>query len=174
MLAHEHEESAQFLRLAVFDLDPPVDQAQAIWHRWASQARTPPMWLIAAQGRRRRFQPGGLGQLSVPPFSQAMLVRDDPRPCPILPPPMIDSRRELLKAIAVSPFAVRQPLVAQPRDLLAGFATHHIETSGATVHVRTAGVGPPLLLLHGFPQTNVVWHKITRVSAAGGIPQPAR
>jgi hypothetical protein len=39
---------------------------------------------------------------------------------------MIDSRRELLKAIAVSPFAVRQPLVAQPRDLLAGFATHHI------------------------------------------------
>jgi haloacetate dehalogenase len=73
---------------------------------------------------------------------------------------MINSRRELLKAIAVSPFAVRQPLVAQPRDLLAGFATHHIETSGATVHVRTAGVGPPLLLLHGFPQTNVVWHKI--------------
>jgi haloacetate dehalogenase len=74
----------------------------------------------------------------------------------------IDSRRELLKAAAaaVSAFAVRQPIFAQPRDLLAGFATRRIQTSGATIHVRTAGTGPPLLLLHGFPQTNVIWHKI--------------
>jgi hypothetical protein len=74
----------------------------------------------------------------------------------------IDSRRELLKAaaVAVSAVAGRQPIFAQPRDLLAGFATRRVQTSGATIHVRTAGTGPPLLLLHGFPQTNVIWHKI--------------
>ena len=50
--------------------------------------------------------------------------------------------------------------VAQARDLLAGFQTRRIQTTGATIHVRIAGSGPPLLLLHGFPQTNVIWHKI--------------
>ena len=56
--------------------------------------------------------------------------------------------------------AMGQPGVAQARDLLAGFQTRRIQTTGATIHVRTAGSGPPLLLLHGFPQTNVIWHKI--------------
>jgi len=45
-------------------------------------------------------------------------------------------------------------------DLLPGFQTQQVPTDGATIHVRTAGSGPPLLLLHGFPQTNVIWHKI--------------
>lgn len=72
------------------------------------------------------------------------------------------SRRQILKtaAVAASALATRQALAAQPRDLLAGFQTRRIQTSGATIHVRTAGAGPPLLLLHGFPQTNVIWHKI--------------
>jgi haloacetate dehalogenase len=26
--------------------------------------------------------------------------------------------------------------------------------------VRTGGQGPPLLLLHGYPQTNVMWHRL--------------
>ena len=72
------------------------------------------------------------------------------------------SRRQILKtaAVAASALATRQARAAQPRDLLAGFQTRLIQTSGATIHVRTAGAGPPLLLLHGFPQTNVIWHKI--------------
>ena len=75
---------------------------------------------------------------------------------------MNDSRRQILKtaAAAVSTLAAGQALPAQAQDLLAGFQTRRIQTSGATIQVRTAGSGPPLLLLHGFPQTNVIWHKI--------------
>lgn len=41
-----------------------------------------------------------------------------------------------------------------------GFDTRKIQTSGATIHTRRGGSGPPLLLLHGYPQTHVEWHKI--------------
>jgi haloacetate dehalogenase len=41
-----------------------------------------------------------------------------------------------------------------------GFARRDIETSGATIHLRHGGSGPPLLLLHGNPLTHVMWHKI--------------
>jgi haloacetate dehalogenase len=41
-----------------------------------------------------------------------------------------------------------------------GFATADIETSGARIHLRKGGSGPPLLLLHGNPLTHVMWHKI--------------
>lgn len=44
-------------------------------------------------------------------------------------------------------------------DLFPGFAGHEIETSGARIFARTGGSGPPLLLLHGYPQTHVMWHK---------------
>jgi haloacetate dehalogenase len=45
-------------------------------------------------------------------------------------------------------------------DLFAGFAEHRIATDGAEIFLRTAGAGPPLLLLHGYPQTHVCWHRI--------------
>jgi haloacetate dehalogenase len=41
-----------------------------------------------------------------------------------------------------------------------GFETTEIDTGGARIHVRRAGSGPPLLLLHGYPQTHVMWHRI--------------
>ncbi|MEV0008539.1 alpha/beta hydrolase [Streptomyces sp. NPDC047973] len=41
-----------------------------------------------------------------------------------------------------------------------GFRTLTVETDGVPVHVRTAGDGPPLLLLHGFPQTHTMWHAV--------------
>ena len=46
-------------------------------------------------------------------------------------------------------------------DLFPGFAERRI-TTGADVHIylRTRGLGPPLLLLYGYPQTHVAWHKI--------------
>ena len=41
-----------------------------------------------------------------------------------------------------------------------GFEQRQIETSGATINLMKGGDGPPLLLLHGYPQTHVMWHKI--------------
>lgn len=41
-----------------------------------------------------------------------------------------------------------------------GFTLTTIDTGEATIRVRHGGSGPPLLLLHGNPQTHVMWHKI--------------
>jgi haloacetate dehalogenase len=46
-----------------------------------------------------------------------------------------------------------------------GFETKRIRTSGAEIHLRMAGDGPPLLLLHGYPQSHVMWHKLAPVLA---------
>lgn len=47
-------------------------------------------------------------------------------------------------------------------DLFPGFYTQGIPVSGGEVEllVREGGEGPPLLLLHGYPQTHVCWHKV--------------
>jgi haloacetate dehalogenase len=44
--------------------------------------------------------------------------------------------------------------------LFPGFAARKIRTSGATINLVTAGDGPPVLLLHGYPETHAMWHKI--------------
>ena len=31
---------------------------------------------------------------------------------------------------------------------------------GAEIHCVVGGEGPPLLLLHGYPQTHAMWHRI--------------
>jgi haloacetate dehalogenase len=41
-----------------------------------------------------------------------------------------------------------------------GFALSMIDTGEVVIRVRHAGSGPPLLLLHGHPQTHAMWHKI--------------
>lgn len=41
-----------------------------------------------------------------------------------------------------------------------GFKPTKIKTTGAAINVVYSGKGPPLLLLHGYPQTHVIWHKI--------------
>ena len=40
------------------------------------------------------------------------------------------------------------------------FETARIRTAGAEIHLRHAGSGPPLLLLHGYPQTHAMWHAV--------------
>ncbi|MEU8420657.1 alpha/beta hydrolase [Micromonospora sp. NPDC048835] len=41
-----------------------------------------------------------------------------------------------------------------------GFDVFDIETRGATIHGRRGGSGPPVLLLHGIPETHLMWHKV--------------
>lgn len=41
-----------------------------------------------------------------------------------------------------------------------GFDERRITTSGAEIYCRTAGTGPPLLLLHGYPQTHAMWNLV--------------
>lgn len=45
-------------------------------------------------------------------------------------------------------------------DLFPGFTSHWIDTSIGRIFARAGGSGPPLLLVHGFPQTHVEWHRI--------------
>lgn len=45
-------------------------------------------------------------------------------------------------------------------DLFPGFDSLAIATGGGQIFCRTGGEGPPVLLLHGYPQTHVMWHKI--------------
>jgi haloacetate dehalogenase len=45
-------------------------------------------------------------------------------------------------------------------DLFPGFTAHDLDTGGARVHLRAGGSGPPVLLLHGYPQTHAIWHRM--------------
>ena len=42
----------------------------------------------------------------------------------------------------------------------ANFSSHEIAVDRGSVFARLAGRGPPLLLLHGFPQTHLMWHAV--------------
>jgi haloacetate dehalogenase len=77
-------------------------------------------------------------------------------------------RRELLKRAAAlaavtagaAAYDVSR-LEAQPADTLRffpGFKHDTLQTSGATINVVKGGDGPPLLLIHGAPQSHVSWH----------------
>ena len=46
-----------------------------------------------------------------------------------------------------------------------GFQTERMETASTHIHLRIGGEGPPLLLLHGYPQTHVTWHRVAPVLA---------
>jgi haloacetate dehalogenase len=50
--------------------------------------------------------------------------------------------------------------------LLEGFSTEDVMHEGVRLRLRRAGSGPPLLLLHGHPQTHVMWHKVAPALAA--------
>ena len=45
-------------------------------------------------------------------------------------------------------------------ELYPDFAAHWIDTSIGRMFARAGGAGPPLLLLHGYPQSNVMYHRV--------------
>lgn len=46
--------------------------------------------------------------------------------------------------------------------MLDGFETLRLDRQGVALHVRRAGQGAPLLLLHGHPQTHAMWHRVAQ------------
>lgn len=44
--------------------------------------------------------------------------------------------------------------------MLDGFADVDVDVDGVRIHARVAGSGPPVLLLHGYPQTSAMWHRV--------------
>lgn len=63
------------------------------------------------------------------------------------------------KAVAASDQAAEAAFVAN-RRFFPGFRQSFIKTSGAEINTLVGGSGPPLLLIHGHPETHVAWHKI--------------
>jgi haloacetate dehalogenase len=47
-----------------------------------------------------------------------------------------------------------------PGAFFPGFSAETVKTSGTTIHVLRWGSGRPLLLLHGYPETHLTWHKV--------------
>jgi len=52
-------------------------------------------------------------------------------------------------------------------ELFPGFAAYRLKRDDAELFWLSAGSGPPLLLLHGFPQTLAVWHRVAGLLRAG-------
>lgn len=84
----------------------------------------------------------------------------------------MSSRRGFLSgsaAVAGAALSVTLPAMATEsantgkpplNELFPDFQSRQIQTSGATINFVTGGKGPPLLLLHGAPQSLVMWHKV--------------
>jgi haloacetate dehalogenase len=75
------------------------------------------------------------------------------------------TRRDLLQHTAIAAAvaaAIPGSASAAQADapLFPGFKTVKIRTLGASINVVAGGSGPPVLLMHGYPETHVLWHKV--------------
>jgi haloacetate dehalogenase len=50
-------------------------------------------------------------------------------------------------------------------DLFPGYESRFVETSAGKLFARIGGKGSPVLLLHGYPETNVMWHRLAPLLA---------
>ena len=81
-------------------------------------------------------------------------------------------RRDLLRAAAAlvaagAAVSASRPARAQTAAdadtrFFPGFRTEKVKTSGSEIHAVIGGNGPPILLLHGAPQSRVSWHAVAR------------
>jgi len=44
--------------------------------------------------------------------------------------------------------------------VLENWEDHDVDVDGTRIHATVSGDGPPVLLLHGYPQTHVMWHHV--------------
>jgi haloacetate dehalogenase len=44
--------------------------------------------------------------------------------------------------------------------MLSGFTRERIDANGIWINVVRGGAGPAVLLLHGYPQTHAMWHRV--------------
>jgi haloacetate dehalogenase len=90
-----------------------------------------------------------------------------------LPATESSSRREFLQTSAAligaaSLLAPALPAMAQApanaaeldTKLFPGFETRSLDTNGVTIHTLIGGSGPPVLLLHGAPQSHLAWAQV--------------
>jgi haloacetate dehalogenase len=67
-----------------------------------------------------------------------------------------------LSASAPTSAQTEQQALAVDAQFFTGFRTEKVRTSGAVIHSVIAGSGPPVLLLHGAPQSRVSWAGVAR------------
>lgn len=67
--------------------------------------------------------------------------------------------RKLLSVVFASLtwLAAPAPAAAQGFKFPPGFAVREIATNGVTIHVRSGGAGPAVILLHGYGETGDMW-----------------
>jgi haloacetate dehalogenase len=57
--------------------------------------------------------------------------------------------------------------------MLDEFDERRVALADAEIYLRTGGAGPPLLLLHGYPQTHAIWHRVApRLARAFTLVMP--
>jgi haloacetate dehalogenase len=54
-------------------------------------------------------------------------------------------------------------------SLFDGFSQQRLPCERGEIFARVGGSGPPLLLLHGYPETHLMWHGVARLLAARGF-----
>ena len=73
-------------------------------------------------------------------------------------------RDALAQAPPAAPAQPVAPATAQQAGemsrFLPGFTVSKVKTSGTTIHAVKGGQGPPLLLLHGAPQSHITWRLV--------------
>lgn len=52
-------------------------------------------------------------------------------------------------------------------QLIPEFTRRTVQVDGVRINTRVAGEGPPVLLLHGYPQTHLIWHHVAPLLADG-------
>lgn len=77
-------------------------------------------------------------------------------------------------------------MTGKMQALFPGFDKQLVPLGRTTIHARVGGEGPPLLMLHGYPQSHATWHRIAPALAAhftlvipdlpgygeSGVPEP--